>query len=987
MEAQAGPDLSFSLLGPFRAERRGQPVALGSPQQRAVLTALVLNRGRSVTMSDLVDALWERPPASPAAVLRTYIWRLRQALEPGHDRSLPWQVLRSAHGGYLLEADDDAVDWLVFRRHVSQARALRAAGDPVSAVPVFDAALAMWQDRPLAGVPGPLAEREREVLRAQHLDALEARLHALTEAERFAEAAAEAAVLVARHPLRESLHELLMRSLHRTGRRADALAAYRRAHRLLGEELGVRPGPGLRALHEDVLKGGPGVASGSAPGPSRAVTGDAGGGTVVSGVTQWQRPVPRQLPHAVADFTGRAAETERIRDALLGQRAEAMPIVLVTGMGGTGKTALVLHSLQPLSATYPDGQLYADLRGADGTPTPPGAVLSAFLRALGETDGSLPDDLTERAALFRSVLAQRRVLIVLDDAADLGQITPLLPGSPTCAVVVTSRSGLATLPVSLRVVLDPLPRQEALRLFTRLVGSPRVAAEPRSAEQVVAACGGLPHALRIAGARLATRPQWSIAHLARRLDEERLRLGELRVDAVTVEAGFALGYSRLDGTAQRAFRWMALPDRSGFDVETAAAVLAEPHDLTLHALEQLVNAGLLESPAWNRYRYHDLVALFARRLTDSAEAHTVLGRLLDLHLTVAAQAYHVLRPGHTVPGTALPALAGAPRITGHEDVPLWSSTALPDILRLLAQTARTHTDRAAALLLMLDAVLEHTHCWEDAVRPAAAVARAAAADGDPLAEARARYLLGGALVRLGRLDEAREHVRHALALAERLGEHDLYAMALDVQGVITGHSDPADAARQHRRAADLARAHGNPSLEALALGNLVLAHLRREDADQRETVEASLRQLELHRRNGDVQGAAAGFHRHGQVLLRQGRPQDAITAYHRTLELLPEGELDVVRAGAHLRLAEAHLCLGQHEPASEHAETGLALSRRARHEQLEGLCLRAVGDVLAATGRRERARLLWQRALDQLSRIGSGTEAERTRARLSEASA
>ncbi|MFJ6658266.1 BTAD domain-containing putative transcriptional regulator [Streptomyces sp. NPDC091377] len=527
MTATARPELTFFLLGQIRAERQGREIVLGSPQQRAVLAALAVNRRRSVTMSDLVDALWERPPASPTAVMRTYIWRLRQALEPGHDRSRCWQVLRSANGGYLLDVDDDRVDWPVFQRRVAQARALRAGGDPAAAVPVFDSALAMWRDEPLVGVPGPLADRERDVMRAHHLDALEARLHALTEAGRFAEAAAEAAVLADEHPLREDLHEILMRSLHRTGRRADAVAAYHKVHRLLGEELGVGPGPALRSLHTRILQGATGDGS-TPPAPDPLEAGTAGGGL------RWRGPVPRQIPRAIADFTGRTTETEQIRRTLLGHHGEAMPIVLVTGTGGTGKTALVMHSVHPLLASYPDGQLYADLQDADGTPADPAAVLSAFLRALGEPDRCIPYDRTERAALFRTVLAQRRTLIVLDNAVSIEQITPLLPGSPTCATVVTSRNSLATLPVSLRIVLDVLPPQEALHLFTRLVGSGRVGAEPESARQVVAACGGLPLALRILAARLTSRPRWTIADLSRRLTDDRLRLTDTREGSATV---------------------------------------------------------------------------------------------------------------------------------------------------------------------------------------------------------------------------------------------------------------------------------------------------------------------------------------------------------------------------------------------------------------------------------------------------------------------
>ncbi|MCX4903738.1 AfsR/SARP family transcriptional regulator [Streptomyces sp. NBC_00878] len=557
MEAALSRDVHFSLLGRLRAGRDGREIDLGSPQQRAVAAALLLARGRGVRMSDLVDAVWERPPNSPSAAVRTYIWRLRRALEPGHDGSSgPWRILRSTAGGYLLDVGDDRVDWQVFKRRIGEAGALRAGGDTAAARLLYDSALAMWRETPLAGVPGPLADSERAVMQARHLDVLEARLESLVESGHWSRAAVEAAALVEQHPLREGLHQLLMRSLLHTGRQAEALNAYGRIRGLLAEELGVEPGEGLRSLHAEILRGG-------RPAVVESTLGSA---------VHREAPVPRQIPHAIADFTGRTDQTERIRDALLRHSAEAVPIVLVTGMGGAGKTALVMHSVRPTLPAYTDGQLYADLRGADGTPAGTGGVLSAFLRALGEPDASLPEDLQERAALYRSVLAQRRVLIVLDNAADMEQVAPLLPGSPSCAVAITSRNCLATLPVGLRVTLGALPAEEALDLFTRLVGSARVMAEPDAARQVLTACGGLPLAVRVIGSQLAARPEWSMAQLAERLADARHRLSDA-------------------------------------EAETASAVPAAPEDTVRRTLERLVDAGLLESPAGDDYRHHDLVVL------------------------------------------------------------------------------------------------------------------------------------------------------------------------------------------------------------------------------------------------------------------------------------------------------------------------------------------------------------------------------------------
>ncbi|MET8828066.1 BTAD domain-containing putative transcriptional regulator [Streptomyces sp. NPDC004610] len=970
------PGIRFSLLGRLRAHRGAEEIELGAPQQQSVAASLLLADGRSLSMSDLVDAVWERPPNAPASVIRTYVWRLRRALEPEHPRSRPWQVLRSvAGGGYQLHLDDDSVDWRVFRHRLGRARAAHTGGDPVAARRLYDACLALWRDEPLDGVPGPLADRERPVMRSRHLDALEARLELLVAEGHFAEAAADATTLVERHPLREGLRQLLMRALYGAGRQAEALAVYRDAHRLLDTELGVVPGPGLQSLHAEILRAGR-PASNEVGGPHR------------------RTPVPRQIPHAIADFTGRDHEVRRIRDALPGRPSEAreaMPVVLITGMGGIGKTSLVMHSVQPVLSAYPDGQLYADLRGADGSPAEPGAVLASFLRALGEADAFLPQDLGERAALLRSLLAQRRTLVVLDNAADMGQVLPLLPGSPSCGVVITSRDGLAPLPVSLRLSLGALSSEEALRLFTRLVGGGRLAAEAGVARRILAACGGLPLAVRIIGSRLAARPDWSLAQLAERLSDAQHRLSELSVDAVAVESSFALGYTQLDALGRRAFRLLAVPAQSGFATAMAASALDAPEEEVRGTLERLVNAGLLESPAWDRYRYHDLVLLFAQRLaadTDApADRHAVLGRLLELHLRTAADAYRVLRPGHTLPATVAPPVPRAgSRRTDESAVLAWASSTLGDILRLVTQTARTHTDRAATLLLMLDAVLMNAHRWHEVVPVATAVTEAAAATGHAGAEARARYMLAGALTQVGRPDEAGEHIERALELAERVGDDDVHALALNVLGVIAGWSDPAAAVGHLRRAADLAHRRGNSSLEALALSNLVQTRLRMGVVDA-QTVTASRRQLELHHANGDRYGEAYGLYRHGQVLLAQDRPYEAIDAHLRTLALLDDGEQDFVRAGAHIRLSETYLHLGETERALDHAERGLALSLQVRHGQLAGLARCALGDVLSAMDREEQARLHWQRAETDLRDLGYATEAARVTTRLTDSGA
>ncbi|WP_314614262.1 AfsR/SARP family transcriptional regulator [Streptomyces stackebrandtii] len=957
------PGIGFSVFGRLRACRDGVELDLGSPQQRAVAAVLILRHGRTVSLDDLVAALWEAPPRRPESVVRTYVWRLRRLLEPGRTQGEAWQILRSVPGGYVLHLDEGSVDLELFERRVAEARGRSAAGETVAARELFDDALALSREPALTEVPGPFAQTERSRLEERRLDVVEARLEAMAELGESTEAATELAGLVETHPLREGLHYLLMRALSRSGRQAEALAVYRRVHSMLARELGIEPNARLQALHAEIL----------------AVTAPSvGRPEVVSGGDR----APRQIPHAVADFTGRAQETERIRQALRRPAAEGMPIVLLTGMGGAGKTSLVTHSVRPVLDAYPDGQLYVDLRGDGGTPADPGAVLASFLRALGERESFIPAELDGRVAGYRSRLAQQRMLIVLDNAADFDQVTPLLPDSPSCAVVITSRNALAALPVSLRVVLGPLPPQEAMHLFTRLVGSARIDAEPYTAHRVLSACGGLPLAVRILGSRLAARPEWTLEDLAERLADEQQRLSELRVEDVSVESSFALGYDQLDHEARRALRLLALPTHSLYDLPTASTLLGTPTGTTRQLLERLVAAGLLDEPALDRYRLHDLVRLFARRLaveTDSEQTrHAALGRLLDLHLLSATESYRVIRPGHTVVQASLPAAPGGPHFGSVGEALAWSASTLDDILMLLHQTAATHTARAATLLLMLDAVLMSSHLWHQVIPVAALVADVAAGTHDARSEARARYMLGGALASVGRPDQARANVARALELSNQ--EDDVYSMALNVQGLLPQIA-PKASMEILRRAAELARKNGNSHLEAMTLGNAVQVRLVSEGIDDR-TVADSERQVRLYRRLGDRFGEAFSYYRHGQVLARQNLLSDAIAIHLRSLDMLAVGEQDLVRAGNHVRLCEAYTQTGGLALAVRHAEEGLLLSRQIRHEQLEAVSLRALGDAKSAMNRPEEAREHWQLALSIFESVRLDALADGVRERL-----
>jgi DNA-binding SARP family transcriptional activator len=598
--------LRFRLLGPVAGELDGRPLALGPPQQRALLSALLLREGRPVSVPELLDGLWgERVPARAVGILRTYVSRLRTLLEPERTARRPATVLVSAADGYALRLSAGALDTGVYEARLREAGRLRAAGQTGASHRELGAALGMWAGTPLAGLPGPYVSRQRERLTELWLSAQENHFHSALELGRHAEVVAGLRAFAAEHPLRERAQALLMLALHRTGRQSDAFAVYAAACGTLDAELGVGPGPELRALRARLLN--------SEPEPDREPEREPVQEQQATAAAPYC--VPAQLPLDIPDFIGRRAAVSRLgnllRDAAAGK---TMAVASLTGLGGVGKTALAVHVAHTLREEFPDGQLYVDLRGGTPAPADSSAVLVQLLRSLGVAAHDVPDGADERAALYRTLLAGRRVLVLLDNASDTAQVKPLLPGVRGCAVVITSRSRTIVVPGSRLIPVDAMDEPEALALLGAIVGPERVHAEPDAARELVFSCGWLPLAVRIAAARLLVRRQWSLADLAVRLRDEQGRLDELRVDGVGVEAVFRRSYEMLEPGAARVFRRVAAA--AGVTVLgrfTVAAMLGTGAYEAREAMESLVDAGLLEENGTDSYCCHDLVRLFARR--------------------------------------------------------------------------------------------------------------------------------------------------------------------------------------------------------------------------------------------------------------------------------------------------------------------------------------------------------------------------------------
>ena len=624
--ATAVEGYEFGLLGALSGRQGGRPLDLGSPLQRAVLVRLLLAEGRRCGLDDLIDALWEEPPGNAVRSVQTYVYRIRLSL--GEERSR----LETTQGGYRLDIPERAVDALRFERLIRDGEELRAARQTGPTLRAFDAALALWSGEPLSGVPGPYAQRHRRRFAELRLNAQVARLGCADELGEHARVATELISLIADHPLREDLYALRMRALHRAGRAAEALAVYAAARDTMIAELGMAPGPELRDLQTRIL-------AGTEPDPVEpGVTPDTDQVTTAPADEVPAAVRPQQLPPAPGDFVGRERLGERLRLALR-PSGEAVALTVLSGIGGVGKTALALRLAHGNRGDYPDGQLYVDLRGDGGQPADPADVLVDFLLALGMPAAAIPATPTARAGAYRTLTADRRILVLLDNAYDTAQVTPLLPGTPGNAALITTRHR-SLVPAGATRFEVPVPdQQEAVAMLGRFTGDAEIAADPELALELVHACGQLPLALRIIGARAAARPGRGLGAQLLRLRAEESRLDELRAGGISVEATFQVGYRALAPAQARAMRLCALLDAADFPVAVAAVLLDQPEAETEDQLEHLVEAGLLEPHSADRYRFHDLVRAFAARCADredpAADREAALVRLtMFLHATL-----------------------------------------------------------------------------------------------------------------------------------------------------------------------------------------------------------------------------------------------------------------------------------------------------------------------------------------------------------------
>jgi DNA-binding SARP family transcriptional activator/tetratricopeptide (TPR) repeat protein len=932
--------MRFEVLGPMRVLRDGQPVRIGGPREHKILAMLLVNDGMPVPEERLAAVVWaDDPPATVHAQLHNGVATLRSALRAGGAAA----IVRSG-SGFTIERRGAALDIEDFDRLVADAR--RADG-PARAADLYRSALALWRGPAMDGLTGGrYLKAQARRLEERRLACIEDRIDANLAAGRHTDVIADLAMLTDEHPSRERLLAMRMLALYRCGRRSDALVVFVAARRRLAEETGLDFGDDVTDVHRAILRADPSLA-----GPATGVDAPP--------VANAAAAVPAQLPAEIRDFVGRAdalAAMDALRAARgAGDRA-ACAVVAVTGPGGVGKTAIAVRWAWRVRGGFPDGQLYVNLRGfSTDPPLPVLDALARFLRALGVPPEAVPADPDEAGAMYRTLLVERRMLVVLDNARDAEHVRPLLPGGPDNVAVVTSRdtlNGLVALDGAGRVRLGMLSPDEAMELLSTVLGPVRVAADAASAADLTDVCGRLPLALRIAAANLADEPGQHIAGYVAALRATDV-LASLAVPGephTSVRTAFELSYARVDPAARRLFRLAGLIPGADFAAQTAAAVGDVSLAQATHLLAQLASAHLLARRSPRRYAFHDLLRRYAvemARLNDGRDARAAATARLDAHyLDAVDAAARALYPEKL----RLPAPALSTDATPeHTDALDWLDAERSNLVAAIVDAART--GRPAAWLLADGMrgyffLRMHTVDWLTVARAALHAAEGAM---DLSGQAAAHLSLSDVHRRLGRYTPSVEHVRRALDLAAEGGWKDGEAVALGNVGNAYAESGrPADAASAYDQAARMGEQAGRHAIAAVFLGNLGLVCF--EMGRLADAVGHLRRALELNRQVGSAYGEAVVHESLGEVHHALGEP--AVAEDHLRCALALHRELGDRGAEAEtLRIvAELDADAGRLADALAHAEAALALGTQTGEPRVAANALNTLGHVRRRMG-------------------------------------
>jgi len=933
-------EIEFRVLGPLEVLIDGAPRPLPAAKQRLLLGSLLLRANHAISAAELVDVVWgERPPAGARNTLRTYVMRLRQQLGPAC-------ALRTAQDGYALDVPAGSLDATRFRELLVAAR---TADDAPTVWSLLTDALALWRGPVLPDLPlDPLRHNEINRLEAERLDARERRIAAGLALGRHEELLPELRELADANPAREQIWAQLMTALYRSGRRADALHIYREVYEYLTDELGVDPGAELLRVHQAVLSDHPSLRS-----PLGA-----------------KASVPAQLPPEVINFVGREAAAAEIAEKLAPAEplspterlAPATPVVVLTGPPGTGKTALAVHVAHRLRARFPDGQLFVDLRGhARGPTLGPDQVLARFLRALGVAADDVPTDLDEQSAALRSLLAGRRMLIVLDNAARPGQIRPLLPGDPGCAVLITSRDALRGLVAeqgASRVHVGGLSPAESNTLLSRILGDEVVRVETAAAAELAELCTHLPLALRIAAANMIGDDQPRLAEQLARL-REGSRLAALAADGdetVTVRAAFDLSYEALDEPAKRAFRLVGLAPGQDLTPEAMAALSDCPPPQARRLLDQLSAANLVQQLTPGRYQAYDLLRVYAHERALAEPEDQALGRLHTYYLHAVAEAADLLGP--EVPSLVpLPPRPGPDRFGDRDEALDWMTTELPNLVPLIQQGAGEIVWQLVDSLRGFFYAQRLATEWQLVTQAGLAAASAA---GNEVAEAAMRYNRAALDWSLGRANEATDSYARALEVFRRaglrVGEYSALtnlAIALSEMGDLDG------AATRFANALEIAEGH--PTRQAPVLFNLGLVQVSLGETEQGFGYLARARAIcaDLRIEHGEVTclNNLLNFSRH------MGRFEAVEEYFAHGVALSRRLGNQESESGLFNAMALVRLDFGRQEEAERMAAAALELAASPSLFRSRIDALNTLGDVALVGGRVDEAIEQYQQAL------------------------
>ncbi|MGW6741224.1 AfsR/SARP family transcriptional regulator [Streptomyces sp. NPDC055025] len=1001
--------LDLLALGPLELWHGGRQFKIGTVKERCVLAVLVHARGESVPVDTLIERVWDGdPPPSVLDTLQTYLSRLRGRLrEAVGDLA---RVDTPSPRRYQLLADPEDIDLLRFQRLRKEAGAAAERGERDLALGLLHTAEATWRGEPLAEFTSDWATSARARLIEDHRRIREERIRLELELGRHADLIGELHELVAENPLAQRVIASLMLALYRSGRPAEALSLYRSTRQQLHEDQGIEPEAELQELHLRILDQDRTLETGS---DAEGARGEPGGSVVVAAAPE--EPEPRDnLPRDTRDFTGRASElrsllkgsvadplsgadprsvadprsgADPLADSLSGapdaapgptagagpasededRAATALPLTVVHGMPGIGKTALAIHAAHRLRSSYPDGLFYVDLRAYSGQqPYDPAEALGVLLHASGSHE-ELPDSLDERAARWREWTARRRALVVLDNARDVAQVSPLLPGAPTCRAIVTSRNRLTGLAGAATVFVDVLSEAEATALFTRIAGPARVSADLAALRQVVAACDRHPLALQLLASRFRHRDSWDLRHLLDRLAQATDRLDEFD-DAVA--SVFRFTYEELSAPAQELFHRLALHPGPDLTVDAAAALVDSDVTRIRKAVDELHDVHLLEEPIQDRYRLHDLARAFGLQAGARTEAestrHEAAGRLFAYYLTSAHRADGLVHPHRR--RLALRPDQESPyarRFTDTDEASVWLTVERANLLATARHAAAEAPAYAALFPHVLATSLKRWGTWDIAAELYGAAVSALRESDDRSGLARALTEHADVLAQKEHA-EAQRRATEALALFRDLHDPHGCADALLQSGrahLAAGQGE--DSLQVLDRAAGLYRAVQDRygEAEVLNVQGIALYYAGRyEEAFQRVQT-----MLTMHEELGDLLGQARALNNLGELAYIQGRFEEAHHYYERSLVLAQD-------CGGRQELSILDTNLGDVHHAMGRTDLALVFYQRAlRSDQISGdvmgqaNTLISMGTAYAGTGRRREALLHFTKA-EELAR-------------------